>query len=229
METNELSWREELMPQVISIVSNSQLLLEGLGVLLAKHFVGGRIDTYSTDTCLNIPLFDVQLQVVLIDCGIGPDAVLALIRHFRQAGGHLFIVVLELHDNTDFIVTCIEAGANGYSLRGATSNDVAQTITRVCSGQPSCSPRITAEIFVRLARLSSTNGSVPRTMLTAREMDILELLVKGFSNKEIAAQLVIEIRTVKHHVHNILAKLNVEHRWDAARVATRQGWFNHLS
>ncbi|SRR5258706_582485 len=77
--------------------------------------------------------------------------------------------------------------------------------------------------------LRSTLDQTPTQMgsLTARELEVLRYLADDYSNQQIADLLVIEVRTVKHHVHNILAKLNVGHRWDAARLALEQGWLSN--
>ena len=85
---------------------------------------------------------------------------------------------------------------------------------------------MTARLFAHLAERPARRSSAElRQLLTAREYEVLGYVVEGCSNKEIAAELVIELRTVKQHVHNIFAKLNLDSRLQVARVAAKKGWF----
>ena len=136
--------------------------------------------------------------------------------------------MLELDDEPDTILGCIEAGASGYVLQGAPAKEVAETIELVHQGRARCSPEMTAKMFARLASLKSKvagNADGPMT-LTPRELEVLSLVARGCSDKEIATELIIQVRTVKHHVHNILGKLDLHRRWEAARYASERGWLD---
>ncbi len=207
----------------LSIVTNSRLLSEGLISLLQTHLSLSHLHIYAGDLQVSAALPNPAGHVILLDSSIGRGIVIEHIKGWRKLASAPAVVVLELANDVEFIVTCIEAGANGYVLQGATIAEVAYTILQVQKGIAQCSPEVTAQLFDRLARLSTKQIS-SRVSLTPREMDILTCLARGCSNKEIAQELVIEVRTVKHHVHNILDKLKVPHRWDAARLALEQGW-----
>jgi DNA-binding NarL/FixJ family response regulator len=209
----------------ISIISNSGLMCEALVLLLGNHLnihlIGSyRGDVDVTETMLNLS----DVHVVLIDSGIGSELTVTRIQQLRRLGSPPYVLVLELENDIGMILACIEAGANGYTLRGASSEEVSRVVLQVRQGIAHCSPEVTAKLFTRLADLRTTQRPIVNNSLSSREMEVLQLIAKGYSDRAIALDLVIEICTVKHHVHKILHKLAVKHRWDAARLATNQGW-----
>ncbi len=209
----------------VSIVSNSRLLREGIASLLATYTDICLVDSYSGEVSPATRIANPPEHVVLIDAGIGQDLAVAWTRHWHTHIPPAHVVILELKNNTDTIIACIEAGAAGYTLQGAALLEVVDTIHRVQRGLVQCSREIITQL---LARPTPVETSMPvvslRIPLTLRELDVLCCLTDGDNNREIADRLVIEVHTVKYHVHNILEKLKVAHRWDAARLAQEQGW-----
>jgi DNA-binding NarL/FixJ family response regulator len=131
------------------------------------------------------------------------------------------IVALTVHEAEDDVLACVEAGAVGYVLRDAGPEDLVGAIKRAADGEALCSPAITAALFHRVSVLASrANGSREAggrgAALTAREVEVVELIERGLTNKEIASTLQVEIPTVKNHVHRILEKLGVRRRAQAA-------------
>lgn len=209
----------------VSIVSNSQLLRDGLLALLAGHISLRLVGSYAGDP---IPdgFENPPGHIVLLDSGIGRDNSLAWTSFCRSLPEPARVLILELVNDIELIVSCIEAGANGYTLQGASPAEVSKAIQQVNAGVAQCSPEVTARLFARLAALGSARlpALAATTPLTTRELEVLDYVARGFSNKEIADALVIELRTVKQHVHNILDKLKVSRRQEAARFAREQGW-----
>jgi DNA-binding NarL/FixJ family response regulator len=119
-------------------------------------------------------------------------------------------------------VAWIEAGASGCVGADASLEEVIGAIEKVAAGELVVSPAVTASLITRLRRLSP-NGPHGRSNdeLTPREAEVLDLLARGLSNKEIAQQLWVQPQTVKNHVHNVLVKLGVTCRADAAVLARR--------
>ena len=131
------------------------------------------------------------------------------------------VVVLGISDNKDRVLQFIEAGAAGYVFKDSSVDDLINTIRAVYAGQPKISPQIASAMMERISQLaqlfsSLDHGITETAELTSREMEVLTLLGKGLTNQEIADQLVIEVGTVKNHVHNILNKLDVSSREKAA-------------
>jgi DNA-binding NarL/FixJ family response regulator len=220
----------------ISIVSNSHLLREALGLLLKTHQSTHLINSYAGNIDIVANVINPLDHLVLLDSGIGQDLTIIRIQQWRSLEPFPHVVVLELKNDTDLILDCIEAGAHAYALQGASSTEIRQVIDQVYQGGFQCPPEITTKLFARLSqpKISQPKISQPKTLqpsrektpLTRRELEVLHYVAKEYSDREIATQLVIEVRTVKHHVHNILQKLSVRHRWEAAQLALKNCWLD---
>lgn len=128
------------------------------------------------------------------------------------------VVVLGIPDQSADVVACVEAGVAGYVTNDGTFADLLDTLRAATRGEFVCKARVTAGIVLRLAALARERRRSPVTQLTSRELEIVTLIDSGFSNKEIATRLNIQIATVKNHVHNILDKLGVHGRGAAAAL-----------
>jgi NarL family two-component system response regulator LiaR len=207
----------------LTIISNSQLLCEGLSSLLPRRLQFESIESLPGDAPYGPGPATHAPHFVLLDSGVGHETALGWTQYWCGLASPSRVIVLELSDDSERILACIEAGACGYTLRGASVADVAAAIERAYHNQALCSPELTAKLF---ARLAAARAELPAldVPLTPREIEVLRYIASGYSNQAIAATLVIEVRTVKHHVHNILGKLNLHHRGEAARYAEARGW-----
>jgi DNA-binding NarL/FixJ family response regulator len=162
------------------------------------------------DGCIQRAL-EVTPDVVLIDLAM-PDAIVAV----RALGRSFNVVALGVPEVERTVIAAAEAGVAGYVTREASLDDVVAALESVVHGEMICSPRIAATLLRRVTALASLTRPGPAARLTSRELEILELIELGLSNKEIAARLFIQLATVKNHVHNILEKLQVDGRAEAA-------------
>jgi two-component system nitrate/nitrite response regulator NarL len=158
-------------------------------------------------------------DVVLLDMGI-VDA-LGTLRTLVEALSQTKIVAVALA--REDVIPCAEAGAAGFALAEAPVEEILAATEGAVRGELFCSPQIAAALLGRVAALASAQRAQGASPLTVRELEIIELLDGGLSNKEIASRLSIEVPTVKNHVHNILEKLDVRSRTDAVAEARRQG------
>jgi two-component system, NarL family, nitrate/nitrite response regulator NarL len=201
----------------IIIVSDALLYREGLALCLARVdrvVVIGVADTVvSALTCIENNNPDVALlDIAMPDALRLPDAV-AVSRMPTK------VVAFSVAETEDEICECAEAGVAGYVPRSASKEDLISAIEHAVRGEVFCSPRVAACLFRRLAvHVRTTKQRPPEAELTSREQDIIALIDRGFSNKEIARQLKISLPTVKNHVHNILEKLQVGRRGAAAAL-----------
>jgi DNA-binding NarL/FixJ family response regulator len=128
------------------------------------------------------------------------------------------VVAFAVPETESDIIACAEAGVAACVTREASFGELVATIERVGSGESLCSPQVAAVLLRRVATLAAERSGDPAASLTSREREILELIDGGLSNKEIAQRLCIEVPTVKNHVHNLLEKLDVHSRHEAAAV-----------
>ncbi|HEY9420338.1 MAG TPA: response regulator transcription factor [Thermoanaerobaculia bacterium] len=170
-------------------------------------------------------------DVVLIDAG--PDARAGLARTWeaRERWPEARLVVFGLDQEDDRVIDFVEAGAQGYVLRGASPEDLLRVVHEVHAGRTPCSPRVIASVLARIQALSRMQPAEPPHLsepLTTREREILGLLALGLGNKEIGRRLRITVQTVKNHVHNILEKLQSHRRREAVRKAYDLGLLAEL-
>jgi DNA-binding NarL/FixJ family response regulator len=223
--------RAALDPQSrIIIISDARLYREGLALSLAGVdrvvVVGVADNVASALACIE----DKNPDAVLLDFAM-PDA-LSLPEAIVAAEMPVKVVAFSVAETEDEICKCAEAGIAGYVGRNGSRDDLIAAVENAIRGEVLCPPRVAATLFRRLAaHVQTTKQRPPDAALTSREQDIIALIDRGLSNKEIARQLKISLPTVKNHVHNILEKLQVRRRGAAAarlreaalaRAATRR-------
>src|SRR5262245_28521015 len=154
---------------------------------------------------------------------MGMPQSVAAVREMAARAPLVKIVALAVREDEQDLVTCAAAGVAGYVTRGASVDDLIQALDGVARGELLCSPQTAATLWRRLAAFARGDGAGEHAnLLTPREREIGTLLEAGLSNKEIAVRLGIEVATVKNHVHNVLEKLQVHRRAQAA--ARLQGY-----
>lgn len=133
------------------------------------------------------------------------------------------VVALGVREVESDVLACLEAGAIGYVPAAASLSDLVYRVRRAARDEQLASPQIVAMLMRRLASLSANGDHPDLGVLTSRELQVLRLIEKGLSNKEIATSLSIEVTTVKNHVHSVLEKLSVRRRGEAAALARANG------
>lgn len=200
----------------VVIVAPVRLFRDGLEQVLAGR---GRLvlaSTASRGEALHA-LTNGSAGTVLVDMAMPAalDTVRAIARRCPEAD----IVALGVPDAEADVIACAEAGAAGYVSREGSLEDLISALDSVSRGELLCPPRIAAGLRRRVAALAAARAPVtPLGNLTRREAEVAGLIDAGLSNKQIAQRLCIEVPTVKNHVHNILEKLQVHRRGEAAAV-----------
>lgn len=166
-----------------------------------------------------------ECDVILVNTDLGSGESLELLRTIKEAAPMAKVLMLGLTESEDQVLPYIQAGAFGYVLADESVDDLLNRIRTAYEDRALISPDIAAALITRLNELSqlargSLGGGNGKPDLTPRELQILALIDRGLTNQQIARELVIEVGTVKNHVHNILQKLDVGSREDAATVAT---------
>ncbi len=135
------------------------------------------------------------------------------------------ILMLTVSDEEDDLYEAIKSGANGYLLKEISVEEVAEAIRAVVLGQSLISPSMASKLlneFNSLARRAAQQEQLPTPVLTSRELEVLKLVAKGMSNRDVAEELFISENTVKNHVRNILEKLHLHSRMEAVMYAVRK-------
>ena len=203
----------------VFIVDDNRLLREGLVSMLAEQEDLVVVGAAENGRNALEQIKDLRPDVALIDIGMpGKDGV-EVTQALRQDLPEVKVIILGMPDLTDEIMACIEAGAAGYALKEASFDYLVETIRSANRGESFCSPRMAASLFSRVAELAGERTPRDSVKLTPREVEIINKIAQGLSNKEIAQQLFIEVQTVKNHIHNILDKLQLHNRLEAVQYA----------
>jgi NarL family two-component system response regulator LiaR len=144
----------------------------------------------------------------------------AAIRRIRERVPDTRVVVLTSFASDDQVIPAVQAGAAGYLLKDVEPTGLEAAIRLVHEGEALLDPQIAGRVMEEVARPSP---SADVSMLTPREREVLRLLARGLSNRELADTLVVSEKTVKTHVSSILMKLGVHDRTQAALLAVREG------
>jgi DNA-binding NarL/FixJ family response regulator len=193
-------------PNVV-IVSDVVLYREGLGASLVRDGRLAVARSVSSQDALPA-ISQILPDVVLLDGGI-PDS-LVFARMIWANVPQVRIVGFGISGDVEKLVACAESGLAGFVDRDGSIDELVGAVVGAINGELACSPKVSALMCERLARLSS-GGQQPEA-LTRREREVAVLIGEGLSNKEIAKDLSIGPSTVKNHVHNILEKLRVRRR-----------------
>jgi DNA-binding NarL/FixJ family response regulator len=188
--------------------------LEGSGraEVVGEASDGGEAIEVAREVMPDVILMDLQLPQVS-----GVDATRAII----EESPHTKILVLSASAEETDVLEAVKAGASGYLLKSSSSEEVLDAILRVRSGEPVFTASLAGLVLSEFRRIATPDPAEPE--LTPRENDVLKLVAKGYTYKEIGEKLFISIKTVQNHVQNILTKLQLKKRYELMRYAIQKG------
>lgn len=162
-----------------------------------------------------------ETDVALISVGLPGQSALDLTRRIVDQSPATKVLILGLSEEKHDVLRYIEAGAAGYILKDSSRDELIQTVRLANRGEARLSTRMAGVMMERLSNLARMFSGMERRIggdvrLTRRELEVLRFIAEGLTNQEIASRLVVEVGTVKNHVHSILEKLNVSSRDEAA-------------
>ena len=164
-------------------------------------------------------------DVILMDIRMPKLDGIEAARRIKESVPTTRIIMLTVSDEDTHLYDAIKAGANGYLLKDLAIEEVPQSIRRVYAGESLISPSMASKLLTEFSTLSKKveqRQQIASPSLTPREVEVLRFVAKGMSNREIAEELYISENTVKNHVRNILEKLQMKSRMEAAMYAVRE-------
>ena len=165
-------------------------------------------------------------ELVLMDVGMSPCNGLEATRVIKTELPDVKVIIVTVSEDEQDLFEAIKSGAEGYLLKGMSEEELGSTLARISAGEPALSPGLATKIldeFARMAREGAGKPAGPEDELTDREREVLRLVAEGATNREIASSLYVSENTVSFHMKNILGKLHLKNRAQAAAFAIRAG------
>jgi two-component system, NarL family, response regulator LiaR len=209
-----------LEPLKIVLVEDDPVMQMGLVQFLSSHsaiqIIGKAADGYAAIAIVS----QLQPDLVIMDVGLPQLDGIEATQQLKIKLPNVRILMLTSHAEETEIIAALSCGADGYCIKGTSLQQLLNAIAVVQEGAIYLDPQI-ARIVI--AQLQPPRSQTPKVKLSPRELEILKLLVEGHTNPEIAAILYLSLSTIKAHIRNIMNKLAVDDRVQAAVAALRSG------
>lgn len=203
----------------VFLVDDHELIREGIKQLLE---LGGDIQVVGQagngDDAIEKILY-YNPDVVLLDINMPKMNGIDVLRRLKDLGVKSKIIMLTIHKDREYLLEAMKIGADGYVLKDSDAEGLMRAIRDVKNGKTYIQPSIASLLVEDVNNIDANGDSAKIDALTKREYEVLTLIAEGLSNKEIADKLYISEKTVKNHVSNILKKLDVNDRIQAAIFA----------
>lgn len=207
----------------IVIVTPIRLLADGLVLLFQARKEFSVVHVTDTLSELESLLRSDDIGLVLVDTTQIAD--LEEIRLLALAHPDVVLVALGLRDQRQDVIRCGRAGFGGYVCRDCTADDLVKAMKDAIAGKLSCPEEVSGNLLRALFQAVPSPPPPPSAdTLTQRETDVMHLIGRGYTNKEIARDLKLSVSTVKHHVHNVLDKMQLPRRGHVMRQVRERPW-----
>ncbi|MFB3890817.1 MAG: response regulator [Phycisphaerae bacterium] len=215
----ETSEPDGQQPIAVFLADDHEMVREGLAALFAKDSSfrvvgqcgdGLKIVDEVQQTHPNVVVLDITLPGMN-----GVDVCRELVRKAKGTA----VLILSMHKDEEFVATAIESGASGYLVKDSASGELTEAVRRVARGELYLGPGIGRSVLQRLGQ----GGDGPYKSLTTRERQVLKMIAEGRTNREIAEQLNLAVKTVDTHRTRLMRKLNIHDQTTLVKFALRKG------
>ncbi len=210
----------------VFLLAENRLLREALARILNKKNDITVVGAATHSLAVPEAIAAVSARVLLFD-PVDASAGLAFVRTTRESLPGLRIVMIGMELDGDLFLRAVREGIAGYLLKDATAADVAEAVRAVANDRAICPPELCQTLFEYVAQQRASFPSFfikQQFGLTRREQQLVEMIGRGFTNKEIAGNLGLSEQTVKNHIHRVLRKVGVRDRLAAVEVCRTQGF-----
>ena len=190
----------------------ADLEASGTATVVAEAADGGEAVSKAREAMPEVVLMDLQMPTVS-----GVEAT----RLIMEESPHVKVLVLSASAEEADVLEAVKAGASGYLLKSTPANEVSAAVRRVHDGEPVFTPSLAGLVLSEFRRVATKDPDEPK--LTPRENEVLKLVAKGYTYREIAEKLFLSVKTVQNHVQNILTKLQLRKRYELMRYAIQRG------
>lgn len=204
----------------IIIADDHMMIREGLKQLLELDGTMKVIaEANDGEECLNLLNKKIHPDILLLDINMPKKNGIEVLEYIKQNKIPVKVLILTVHNEVEYLLKAVDIGIDGYLLKDSSYDELKETIDVVISGNTYIQPSLLPALNESMEDYALDKEKIE--WLTKRELDVLQLISKGCSNKKISDELTISERTVKNHISHIFRKINVEDRTQAAVFAIR--------
>jgi DNA-binding NarL/FixJ family response regulator len=167
-----------------------------------------------------------QPDVVIMDITMPELNGVQATEQLKRACPTIKVLALSVHEDTSYLRQLLTAGAAGYILKHAAADDLIQAIRMVAAGGVYLDPALASHVVARYVRVPAATSALLGTELSARETEVVQGIAQGYSNKEIATQLNLSVKTIETYRARAMDKLGLESRSALVRYALEHGWLH---
>ena len=209
----------------VLLVDDHALFRQGLREVLAKAS-DIRVSAEAGSYAQAIEMLRANdINVVVADLSMPGRDGIDLISHVKTSSPEVSILVLTMHEDSEYAARALRTGASGYMTKASTSEDLISAIRRIASGRSYVSPSVSENLMERFTRTDSETP--PHTTLSHREFRIFELLVQCQTTTRIARELSLSVKTVSTHKTRLLKKMGLQHQGELVRYAIEHKLTGH--
>ena len=210
------------------LVDDHEVVRLGMKALLERHQEFIVIGEASSEEEAIKQALELEPDIVLMDIRLSGGSGIEACQQIKEQRPDIKVLMLTSFAEDELLFSAIRAGATGYLLKQVNSNDLVRAIEAASRGESMLDPSLTQRVFVEVRRSIRKEEAVAFTDLTGQEKQVLSLIARGKTNREIAADLFLSEGTVRNYVSSILSKLNVSNRAEAAAYAIQHHLEDHL-
>ena len=212
----------------VLLVDDHALFREGLAVVISSQPYMEVVGNANDGLEAVIKAQELKPDLILMDIQMSTMDGLEATRQIKQILPDTTIVVLTVRDDDEKLFEALKSGAQGYLLKDIRSHKMVEMLQSAMNGEAAITPSLAGRVLAEFRRMSlhqtgDASAVHEDNSLTERELEVLSLVAKGASDKEVAEKLFVSLNTVKTHIRNILAKLRVDSRREAAKLAQSKG------
>ena len=222
MSNEPLLWRKAKPARVV-IADDHELARSGLRAMLTGQRGLELVGEAANGREALVLCCRLQPDLALIDVRMPGQDGLATCRAIKEQCPATSVILVTMHENPEYLLEALKAGAAGYVLKDISQYELLTAVRRVLHGESILDKALAARLLQRFANEMSYQEELPSGRLSPREREVLQLLIQGQTNREIAGNLTLSVSTVKIHVVHILAKLGASDRTQAAVRAIELG------
>lgn len=211
-------------PLRIVLADDHVVVREGIKALVNAQGDMGVVGEASDGEAALGVVRELRPDVLVVDMSMPGLNGAQVTRRVRQECPGVRVLALTVHDDREYLAQLLKAGATGYVLKRAASSELIQAIRVVAAGGLYLDPMVAGKVVDHFVGNTLDVSNAEEEVLSQRETEVLKLVARGFSNKEVASRLSISVKTVETHKARIMEKLRLQGRSDMVRFALKRGW-----